>query len=188
MTDELLTIKEVAQRAGVSTQAIYQRLDKDLNPYLQVVDNKKCLKIEVLELFSKSSLQEHCKEDYQALDKDLQSDFQAVIETLREQLSQKDKQIETLQGELMEQNAHVRKQSEKLVALVEQVNELQRNNQILLKAEQDRYRPKELQSDTVEADPRPSPVFNTEGEEGKKEQPKEGLWKRLKSAFKGSES
>lgn len=55
MTKGLLTIKEVAQRAGVSTQAIYQRLDKDLKPYLQ-----------------------------------------AVIDALREQLSQKDKQIETL--------------------------------------------------------------------------------------------
>ena len=182
MTEELLTIKEVAQRAGVSTQAIYQRLDKDLKPYLQVVDNKKCLKIEVLELFSKSPLQEPCKEDYQALDKDLQSDFQAVIETLREQLSQKDKQIETLQGELMEQNAHVRKQSEKLVALVEQVNELQRNNQVLLKAEQDRNKPQELPP-TVEVAEAP-PVLNTE--DGGGDLPQGGFWQRLKWAFTGT--
>ena len=57
MNGELLTIKDVAQRAGVSTQAIYQRLDKDLKPYLQVKEGKKYLKAEALELFNKAPLQ-----------------------------------------------------------------------------------------------------------------------------------
>ena len=189
MNEGLLTIKEVAQRVGVSTQAIYQRLDKDLKEYLQVVDGKKFLKIEALEAFSKSPLQAPCQEVEKGADKEFASSLQAVIDTLREQLAQKDKQIEGLQGELMEQNAHVRKQSEKLVALVEQVNELQRNNQILLKAEQDRYKPKELQEATVEAAPSSSPVLNTEGgEQAPAEKNKEGLLKRLKWAFSGSDS
>ena len=153
MNGELLTIKDVAQRAGVSTQAIYQRLDKDLKTYLQVKEGKKYLKAEALELFNKAPLQPPLQE----VDKDLQSGLQAMVDTLREQLAQKDKQIETLQSELREQNAHVRAQSEKLVLLVEQVNELQRNNQVLLKAEQDRNKAKEL----PEASSVP-PVLNTE--------------------------
>lgn len=48
------------------------------------------------------------------------------------QLQEKDKQIQNLQDELNLQNEHVRKQSDRLVDLVEQVNELQRNNQVLL--------------------------------------------------------
>lgn len=175
MTEGLLTIKEVAQRAGVSTQAIYQRLDKDLKPYLQVVENRKYLAPEVLELFNKKPSQEPCKEGCQVVDKDLQSDLQSVIDALREQLSQKDKQIETLQGELMEQNAHVREQSTKLVALVEQVNELQRNSQVLLKTEQDRNKPPELPQ-TIKGAEAPPPVYNLDSE---------GFWKRLKWAFTG---
>lgn len=153
MNGELLTIKEVAQKAGVSTQAIYQRLDKDLKPFLQVQDGKKYLEAGALELFNKVPLQAPLQE----VDKDLQSGLQELVATLRGQLEQKDKQIEALQGELREQNAHVRAQSEKLVLLVEQVNELQRNNQVLLKAEQDRNKAKEL----PESSSFP-PVLNTE--------------------------
>lgn len=69
----------------------------------------------------------------------LQSTTNKMIDILRqqltekdEQLSEKDKQIQNLQDELNLQNEHVRKQSDRLVDLVEQVNELQRNNQVLL--------------------------------------------------------
>ena len=48
------------------------------------------------------------------------------------QLSERDNQLLNLQKELNLQNEHVRKQSDRLVGLVEQVNELQRNNQVLL--------------------------------------------------------
>lgn len=48
------------------------------------------------------------------------------------QLQVKDGQINTLQNELNLQNKHARQQSDRLVGLIEQVNELQRNNQVLL--------------------------------------------------------
>ena len=48
------------------------------------------------------------------------------------QLAQKDEQINILQKEMNISNEHLRKQSDKLVGLIEQINELQRNNQILL--------------------------------------------------------
>ena len=48
------------------------------------------------------------------------------------QLAEKDKQLLNMQNELNTQNEHLRQQSDRLVGLVEQVNELQRNNQVLL--------------------------------------------------------
>ena len=54
------------------------------------------------------------------------------LEEKDKQLSEKDRQIKSLQDELNLQNGHARKQSDRLVGLVEQVNELQRNNQVLL--------------------------------------------------------
>ena len=62
-----------------------------------------------------------------------------IIDTLKQQLlekdkqlAQKDEQINILQKEMNISNEHLRKQSDKLVGLIEQINELQRNNQILL--------------------------------------------------------
>lgn len=89
MESQYITIKEFARRAGVSTQAIYQRLDKDLQAYLQVIDNRKKLDIKGLELFLK-------KEEQQEPDKDLIKTLQDTINLLGRQLAEKDKQIEEL--------------------------------------------------------------------------------------------
>lgn len=79
--------------------------------------------------------------------------FNHIINTLTNQLNEKDKQlkekdnqlkekdnqisinnlqIEKLHTELSEQNKHIRQQSERFVDLIEQINELQRNNQVLI--------------------------------------------------------
>lgn len=68
-----------------------------------------------------------------------------TINILRQQLSEKDRQLKSLQDELNLQNEHVRQQSDRLVGLVEQVNELQRNNQVLL-AQKDINSAKEIES------------------------------------------
>lgn len=49
--ENYLTIKEFADFVGISTQAVYQRLDKDLKEYYEVIDGKKYLKKSVLSLF-----------------------------------------------------------------------------------------------------------------------------------------
>lgn len=43
MAEEYIPIAEYARRVGVSRQAIYKRLDKDLKPYVREVDGKKVL-------------------------------------------------------------------------------------------------------------------------------------------------
>ena len=156
-TNKYLTIKELANEVNITTQAIYQRLDKDLKKYLQIIDGKKMINAEAItKVFGQknkidtSNIENTCKEitnqkpinfasNLQAKENNLQNDLQEnkdtlqeTIKTLSKQLDEKDKQIKTLQDELNLQNEHVRKQSDRLVNLVEQVNELQRNNQVLL--------------------------------------------------------
>lgn len=96
---ELLTIKEFAERAGITTQAIYQRIAKDLKPYLQVVNGKKMLNVEALQLFLASDLKQvDCKENA-----DLQSDILVkMLDTLREQLNEKDRQLQAAAAEKAE--------------------------------------------------------------------------------------
>ena len=48
---EYLSIADFADTAGVSKQAVYKRLDKDLKPYLKIIDGRKCLEVSAIELF-----------------------------------------------------------------------------------------------------------------------------------------
>ncbi|MBR4847271.1 MAG: hypothetical protein IKV08_03620 [Phascolarctobacterium sp.] len=86
MKNNLLTIKEFAAAAGVSTQAIYKRLATDLQPYLQIVANHKMLDNKALkEVFNIES----CKP--------IANDLQPIIQSLQEELKAKNAQIEALQ-------------------------------------------------------------------------------------------
>lgn len=105
---ETLSIKEFAARVGKSTQAIYQRIDKDLKPYLQVIDKQKRLDIKALSLFVDKNIEQDT----------LQEINKQLVSTLQEQLKIKDAQITALSEELSKEREHSR--------------ELSRNNQILL--------------------------------------------------------
>lgn len=93
---EYLTIKEFATAANVSTQRIYQRLAKDLQPFCKTENGKKYLSAEGLKLFGKEDIQADLQSDNQALTNTLQE----TIEALREQLTVKDNQIAELQAAL----------------------------------------------------------------------------------------
>lgn len=100
MSKDMLTVSEVAEQVGVSKQAVYQRLNKDLNKYVKIVDSKKMLDISVLsEFVLKQVEQANSKE----LNNDLTSTLNtlnSVIDTLRQQLLVKDTQIKDLNNRL----------------------------------------------------------------------------------------
>ena len=50
---EYISIAEFAEQAGVSKQAVYQRLNKSLKAYVKVVDGKKSIDIRALEDLNK---------------------------------------------------------------------------------------------------------------------------------------
>lgn len=53
MNNDLLTIQEFAEAANVTPQAVYKRLNQeDLKPFLQVIDGKKYLSKDALNLFT----------------------------------------------------------------------------------------------------------------------------------------
>ena len=89
MNKEYLSISEFADKAGVSPQAIYKRLSTDLKEYLTVLNGRKVLNIEALQLFID-------KEEKQPINNELQQ----VVELLKEQLKAKDEQIQRLQNAL----------------------------------------------------------------------------------------
>lgn len=119
-----ISISEFAKKAGVSRQTIYNRLDKDLKPYLQIIDNQKKLDIRALELFKKENdCQEECQENdkqFTTLDKDLTSALQAdfdllnrTISILETELNEKNSRINDLMEENRKLNESLRSLSEK---------------------------------------------------------------------------
>lgn len=109
MNDELLTIKEFAEAAGVSKQAIYLQLESRLNPYLVQVENKKMLKREALEKFYSSKFQSRFNQVDQgsrsaaaaaATQHTDQNTAAKMLEMLQAEIEKKDQQIERLQNSL----------------------------------------------------------------------------------------
>lgn len=96
MKDEYISISEFARRAGVSRQAIQQRLNTSLREFVKVAQGKKLLNIKGLEIFDGARVAQGSKPIEES-----------VIELLRQELAAKDKQIEALQKMLdQEQQLH----------------------------------------------------------------------------------
>jgi AcrR family transcriptional regulator len=88
-TTNLLTVAQLAQAAGVSKQAVYKRLSKDLAQYVTTIDGQKYIDPTAVALFSPAP----CAGN----DTLLVDALQAQIDTLTAQLAEKDRQIDRLQ-------------------------------------------------------------------------------------------
>lgn len=95
-TKELLTVKEVADNLGITVQAVYSRLEKDLKPYLKIENGKKRLDKRVLS---------HIKP--QENSSDFSSFFQATLKILELQNSQLSKELEIKNRQIDELNARL---------------------------------------------------------------------------------
>lgn len=105
MKEDLLTIKEFAEAAGISQQAVYQRLNKSLQGYVVVLNGKKHLKQEALSLFEKetqSTDSSKVEQDSFKVEQGLIDTLQTTITLLQDQLKTKDDQIAELNARLKE--------------------------------------------------------------------------------------
>lgn len=114
MERKYISIKDYAERKGVTKQAVYKQLNNKLSNYVEMVDGKKMLKIEVLEL------EEANKAEQQNVN---------YLETEIERLKA---EVERLQAENKEHVDFIKEQSKKLADLTEQSHILLQQNQLLL--------------------------------------------------------
>lgn len=126
--NEYISVSEFAKMAGVSRQAIQQRLTTSLAEFVKA-DSKgiKLLNIKGLELFGvsidkttdkpRSKVEQGTEQDekalYQALSKTIES-LNQTIENLNNQIGVKDKQIENL-TQLLNQQQQLQAQQQKLL-------------------------------------------------------------------------
>ena len=143
-------LKEYAEIGGCSTQYVYKLLQTTLQPFVETVDNRKCLKIEVLntevanQVANKSTKKVEKFATNSTIDIDnISNTFEPssssneeelkrinkrneeIIDELREQMKQKDAQI-------IELSNHIAEQSTKIAELFDNNQKLQLNYQLLL--------------------------------------------------------
>lgn len=114
--DELLTVQEFADKAGVSVQAVYKRLNNSLNPYIQLVEGRKMLKSSALREIYGIRVEQPFQPSVQP-ELNGESAF-SEVDFLR-------KQVEQLQAELSKERQHSRELAEKIVVLADQAQQLQ---------------------------------------------------------------
>lgn len=168
---DYLTIAEYAKIKGISTTAVYKKLNGSLKPFTTVVNGKKCLLSTVLSIDDSES----CK-PFTTVDNPATGALETAINALRQQLEEKDRQIERLQEESAElrragaeKDKFIQEQSAKITLLLEQSQELQRNNQILLGVSQAKDKIEIVAGAESEQDPKPE------------EKKKTGFWKNILS-------
>ena len=102
MNKKYLAVSEFAKLAGVSKQAIYQRLNTSLKDFVKVEQGKKVIDSAALSLFSPDYT-------YQEDETPAQTDStieQELVQLLKAQLEAKDSQIAELQTALLEEQAN----------------------------------------------------------------------------------
>lgn len=200
-SSEYISIPEYARRRNVSAAAVYKRLDGTLKPFLKVIDGKKFLSVDALEFDGIQPVengiqpplktQEHNRQEpgCQDIPQDGNSMAWKALDALERQLAEKDRQISRLQEEAAElrqaaadKDKFIQEQSSRLALLLEQSQELQRNNQILLGAAQgmktEQRSPQEAQGAAQAAEPNES-QGEAPGENRTDRKSHTGFWKRL---------
>ena len=201
MNEDFISISDYAKLRNVSPAAVYKRLDGTLKPYVKIIGNKKYISRKALEIDGYKPVEkgyqsglkeveteaaqdkepaETAAQDKEPAETAAQADTALLkaLEALQNQLSEKDKQIERLQNEAVEQrqaaaekDKFIQEQSNRLSLLLEQSQELQRNNQILLGAAQGvkaRSQEKEETQEPATAAEAPEVNADTPGEQKKK--------------------
>lgn len=101
-----ISVKEFAVKAGVSPQAVYQRIDKDLKQFVKIQSGKKTISEEALEQFSIN--------ENKLVDNLKKSDFShndvsdKLIQSLLSQLDKKDCQIAEKDRQIAEKDIQLK--------------------------------------------------------------------------------
>lgn len=167
-----LTISEFATMTGTSKQAVYQKIKGSLKDFVIIENGQKFIDEKALELPSFKGVEQGCS----TLNKGIETVLQREIEEKNDIIKFLQKQIEGLQQDIRDKDEHIRQQADSLTRLLEQSQELQRNNQLLLGMAQKPGETAEEPTETVvQTVPEPTEPEPREPDKGFK-----GLFKRFK--------
>lgn len=115
--NQYISVKEFAQRAGISVQAVYKGLNNRLSQYVKLVDNQKMLDIRALQEVYGIEVEQPMQPKL-STDSTEDSTNDIVIDTLL-------KQIEILKNELDVKNEQIREKDKQLSDTLKALNQAQ---------------------------------------------------------------
>lgn len=127
---EFYTVAEFADRTGITTQAVYQRLQKDLGKYCKVESGRKMISSDALELFSgeKTGNSSDLSGEQTAVIADIKEEMLAMLKDENARLaSENAKLIEMLQTErklVQEKDEMIASLTNRLADMVEKSNDI----------------------------------------------------------------
>jgi hypothetical protein len=127
---EFYTVAEFAERAGITTQAVYQRLQKDLGKYCKVESGRKMISSDALELFSgdKTGNSSDTSGEQTAVIADIKDEMLAILKDENARLaSENAKLIEMLQAErilVQEKDEMIASLTNRIADMVEKSNDI----------------------------------------------------------------
>lgn len=166
MKPEYLTIKEFAEKAGVSQQSIYKRLNKKdnpLQPYVKEVENKKLIRASALaavysisfatgeEAAAELNQNEEPKKQIDPEEKSSQKvvekdSTERLLDLLEQQLQEKDRQLLEKDKQINEKDKQINELQQRLA----EVHTLLNQQQHLMAAEQQKGLPAAAEQQEVE--------------------------------------
>jgi len=118
------TVKEFAELNGTTQQAVYKRLNSTLKEYVIIANGKKYIKANALnDLAQKHAFSAEEYQPFNNVEQQFNNTLNDTIETLKEQLEEKDKQIELLQHTL---NDYIKQSEQKDLFIQEQTANITR--------------------------------------------------------------
>ena len=132
MEKEYLTVKQFAEMRAVSTQYVYKLLQTKLQPYVVMVDGKKCIDIKALEVFSKNDATNFATNDATNFATKVANPSASSIEEELKRINARNEDlIDDLRAEIKAKDAQLQQMNEKIVSLFETNQRLMENNQKL---------------------------------------------------------
>lgn len=128
-----VTVKEYAERRGVSLQAVYKQIRAGRLEYTEITEAGRAIKYIKAEQTAEDPAQPPQEAEATENSAPPAADpVRVALDLLGEQLREKDKQIERLQAEIKEKDSHIQEQAEKLTELLRRSQDLQAHAQHLL--------------------------------------------------------
>lgn len=115
--NQYISVKEFAQRAGISVQAVYKGVNNRLNQYVKLVDNQKMIDIRALQDIYGIEVEQPIQPELETNSTE-NSTHDIVIDTFL-------KQIETLQKELDVKNEQIKEKDKQLSDILKALNQAQ---------------------------------------------------------------
>ena len=156
MDEVYLSVAEFAEAAGVSKQAVYKRLNKDLLSFCKEVNGTRKISAGAIELF-KGNIQV----DQQTTETTDTRNPSFLMEQIKEKdnlIHQQRTEIEELTKQIKELQQHILTQAERTTAVLEKQSQLQENFQILLGQQQRQMIEQQSQSVVQPCQPVEQPV------------------------------